>query len=275
MIETLPLFRPLNEKLILLLSNLEKSDWHKKTVAPEWTVKDIAAHLLDTSLRTISIHRDKFEAALDDKISSYEDLVNFLNGLNADWVRAFRRMSPELLIEFLSSTHESFITCLERLDLHSSSRFSVAWAGEETSNNWFHIAREYTERWHHQQQIREAVNQPGILTKEFYYPVLDTFMQALSHQYKSTIASPGTCVEIKIDSAAGGVWYLEREIEKWKLQKSPGHDSQVRVLIPVDLSWKLFTKAVSYSEIKSSISVSGDIRLALPALEMLPVMALR
>jgi hypothetical protein len=35
----------------------------------------------------------------------------------------------------------------------------VAWAGEAESKNWFHVARDYSEKWHHQQQIREAVSQ--------------------------------------------------------------------------------------------------------------------
>lgn len=48
----------------------------------------------------------------------------------------------------------------------------MSWAGEEQSANWFDTAREFTERWHHQQQIRLAVGQPGIMSREFYYPVL-------------------------------------------------------------------------------------------------------
>jgi hypothetical protein len=35
--------------------------------------------------------------------------------------------------------------------------YGVSWAGEEKSANWFDTAREFTERWHHQQQIRLAV----------------------------------------------------------------------------------------------------------------------
>lgn len=275
MIKTLHLFRPLNDKLIFLLSHLEKSDWNKKTVALKWTVKDVTAHLLDTSLRTISLYRDQFEIPTEGTIASYSELVDFLNEMNADWVKALKRLSPQLLIEFLSSTHEAFITCLEKLDSSDTSRFSVAWAGEETSVNWFHIAREYTERWHHQQQIREAVNQPAILTKEFYYPVLDTFMRALPFQYESTDAPEGTVVEIRIDSPAGGTWFVEKKSQKWDLLPSPGRDGQVKINIPVELSWKLFTKAVNYEEIKANVSITGDIHLARPALQMLPVMAVR
>jgi hypothetical protein len=44
--------------------------------------------------------------------------------------------------------------------------FSVARAGEEASLNWFNIAREYSERSLHQQQIREAVGAPGLTGRE-------------------------------------------------------------------------------------------------------------
>ena len=43
--------------------------------------------------------------------------------------------------------------------------FSVAWAGEDKSAHWFDVAREYTEKWHHQQQIRDAVGRPDLASR--------------------------------------------------------------------------------------------------------------
>jgi len=85
----------------------------------------------------------------------------------------------------------------------------VSWAGEEESANWFDTAREFTERWHHQQQIRLAVNKPGIVTREFYFPVLDCFMRALPYAYApcrenlercGNSISPASAVEVGIYS---------------------------------------------------------------------------
>jgi len=53
-IPTLHLFPVLDELLIGLLSSLSPEDWNKPTLARSWSVKDIAAHLLDTNMRTIS-----------------------------------------------------------------------------------------------------------------------------------------------------------------------------------------------------------------------------
>src|SRR6185295_540610 len=148
MIETLSLFRPLNQRLISLLRSLPKEDWNKKTVAGNWTVKDVAAHLLDTNLRFISIYRDGAELKPDVEITSYRSLIDYLNSLNADWVKAMKRVSAEQLTEMLAQTHNEYVIGLENLDPEAPAKFSVAWAGEDVSPNWFHIARDYTAKWH-------------------------------------------------------------------------------------------------------------------------------
>lgn len=272
MIETLHLFRPLNDKLLELLRSLSADEWNKKTVAGNWTVKDVAAHLLDTNMRFISINRDHASLRPDRKLTNYAEVVSYLNELNGDWVKAMKRVSGRQLIDLLDSTHEDYISGLEGLDPNAPAMFSVAWAGEDVSTNWFHIARDYTEKWHHQQQIRHAINKPGILTRDFYKPVLDTFMKALPFKYKDTVATEGTYVKIAVASAAGGSWFIKREKEGWKLVENADTPS-VMIAIPVDISWQLFTKAVRFEAVKDQIRIEGDQQLALPALQMITVMA--
>src|SRR6185295_8531974 len=125
----------------------------------------------------------------------------------------------------------------------------------------------------HQQQIRDAVGQQGILTKEFYRPVLRTFMRALPYKYKDTVAADGTCIQLTIDSEAGGTWWLALKESQWTLSEKKNPDANVKIVVPVDLSWKLFTKAVAFKDVKDSISIEGDERLALPALHMITVLA--
>jgi len=273
MIETLSLFRPLNQKLLSLLNILSKEDWNKKTVARNWTIKDVAAHLLDGNIRTISVYRDGLTLKPDIKMNGYDDLVTFLNHLNEEWVNAMKRVSTDFITDLLSETHQDYLICLEKLNPNAQSLFSVAWAGEEVSANWFHVAREYTEKWHHQQQIRDAVGQQGILTKELYKPVLDTFMRALPFKYKDIKTSSGACIELSIESEAGGKWWLERKNDHWILCNKKNLEPHVRISIPIDLSWRLFTKAVKYETVKDAISIEGDQNLAMPAVKMITVMA--
>jgi len=51
------LLRRVDEKLVDLLGSLEPSEWDLQTLAPLWKVRDVAAHLLDTVLRKLSMVR--------------------------------------------------------------------------------------------------------------------------------------------------------------------------------------------------------------------------
>src|SRR5688572_28031993 len=83
------------------------------------------------------------------------------------------------------------------LDPFAPAKWSVSWAGDEESPNWFDIARELTERWHHQQQIRDATGRPA-LYERYLAPVLDTFVRAVPFTYRGVEGGP---VVLRIDDA--------------------------------------------------------------------------
>ena len=60
MIETIHLFTPLLQELITLLRSLKDEQWHALTVAGEWRVRDVVAHLLQVDLGRLSAHRDGY-----------------------------------------------------------------------------------------------------------------------------------------------------------------------------------------------------------------------
>ena len=53
-------------------------------------------------------------------------------------------------------------------------RWPIDWAGPEPAPIWLHVAREYTERWVHQQHIRDAVGRPGLNERRWLGPVLES-----------------------------------------------------------------------------------------------------
>lgn len=267
-IQTLHLFLPLDQKLIELLKSLSYDEWNKQTVAGQWTVKDVAAHLLDGNMRTLATV-ENFSGDPPGAIHTYKDLVDYLNRLNADWVNAMKRVSPKTIIELLEATQKPCIDYYRSLDLWATARFAVSWAGEEESKNWFHVAREYTERWHHQQQIRDAVNKQGIMERKFFLPLIQTFMMALPHTYRNTLAPEGTIILIKV---TGEEWKIKREAEHWQFTHDPGEIATTIELDP-DTSWKLFTKAIRKEEVMNKVKITGDENLAEPVLRMVSVMA--
>ncbi len=268
------LFQAIHLELLALLRSLTDKDWQKPTVAGDWTVKDLVAHLLDSDIRRLSFQRDELPLPMPETpIENYRDLVGFLNQLNADWVKAAKRISPRLLIEMLSLTSPQVGELFASLDPYGPALFSVAWAGEMASENWFDIAREYTEKWHHQQQIREAVGTPGLTSRRWLHPVLDTFLRGLPHTYRALPAPEGTRVSFLVSGEAGDDWTLQREGENWRLYAGDCSDAVCVAHLDQDAAWRLLTKGLSRDAAAAQIEFSGDAAYGQPLLSMLSVMA--
>jgi uncharacterized protein (TIGR03083 family) len=269
---TAHLFPKLDGMLIELLRSLAPEEWEKQTVSPKWKVKDVAAHLLDTALRGVSISRDGYVAETP-SINSAADLAAFINRMNSEGVTVYRRLSPLVLIRLVEVAAKSLAEFHASRDPYAAAPYGVSWAGEEKSANWFDTAREFTERWHHQQQIRLAVNKPGIMTRELYYPVLDCFFRALPFTYRSVAARPGTYAQINVSGQCGGSWYLCRAEETWQLLQEPSGDKASETTIPQEIAWRIFTKGIDRESALSQIKVSGDIKLGQQVLGMIAIVA--
>ncbi|MFD1605832.1 maleylpyruvate isomerase N-terminal domain-containing protein [Flavobacterium artemisiae] len=272
-IETIHLFPILDQLLIELLTSLTEEEWHAKTVAKKWLVKDIASHLLDGNLRGLSISRDRYFGEKPENINSYSDLVDFLNQLNMTWTNAAKRLSPNVIINLLETTGKEYSKHLEILNPNENAIFSVAWAGEETSLNWFHIAREYTEKFLHQQQIRDAVGKQALFTRELFYPFINTFVQALPHTYRDTKAPVNTIVSLIVSTEIGGKWSIIKKENHWSFIDSLEEEPSASVEIAPQDAWLLFSKGMSPIEALEKVNITGDKELGKIALNVVAVMA--
>jgi uncharacterized protein (TIGR03083 family) len=252
--------------LVELLRSLTPAEWDFQTVAPQWKVRDVAAHLLDTALRKLSIVRDQYVAE-PVEIRSQQDLVALVNRLNHEGVTVYRRLSPSMLIDLMQTA------CTQSADFHESvdprvpAAFNVSWAGEAASLNWFDTARELTERWHHQQQIRLATNRPGIMTPELYYPVLDCFVRGPPHLYRNVDAPEGTTVELVIAGDCGGRWYLAKDAKGWSFVE-PALQCATRVIFPQEIAWRVFTKGIDRTAARAQTEINGDYGLGEKILQL-------
>jgi uncharacterized protein (TIGR03083 family) len=271
-IDAAHLFPILHSRLIQLLRSLDEREWRMPTVAGTWTVKEVAAHLLDTQQRLVSRLRGEPSPSAP-ALESNADLVVFLNRLNAEGVNRYRRLNPDELIALMDEGAAPFADHHRSLDPLAAAPFGVSWAGEETSTNWFHTARELTERWHHQQQIRLATNRPGIMTRELYHPVLDCFMRALPFSYRDKPAAPGAIAQFTVTGESGGTWFLLRDGTGWRLTLSPGGEPISQTIIPEEIAWRIFTKGIGREEGRQLVRVSGDADLGRHVLDTIAIVA--
>ena len=258
-VATAHLFPGLHRHLMELLGDLAPGDWSRPTVAGPWTVRDIVAHMLDSQVRRLSFQRDGHPMIPPDHpIEKYEDLVDLLNGLNADWIRATRRMSPRVLLQFLEVTGPEVSDLFASLNSHGPAFFSVAWADEFESENWFDIGREYTEWWHHQAQIREAVGAPALTSREWLHPALELSMKAFGRGFKDVEAASGTAFVFHVIGEAGDTWSVVAADEGWSVNRGEAPHPAALARCNSDTAWKLFFNALSMEEARRRIVTEGD-----------------
>jgi uncharacterized protein (TIGR03083 family) len=260
-IQVVDRFAPLRSELLTLLASLGEDEWDRPTAAPGWSVKDVTAHLLGGDFAILSGKRDGFRGTYK-KVDDYAQLVDLINRLNAQWVQAMSRMSPRLLMDLLAFTGPEVESCFASLDPMRMGG-PVSWAGPDPAPVWFDIAREFTERWHHQQQIRDATGRPPLYDPYFLGPVLDTFVRALPYSFRHLTAPAETVVRFEISGEAGGVWFLHRT-QEWALVLDWESEPAADVILPQDTAWRLFTKGIGREEARARAAIRGDAGLVSP-----------
>jgi len=261
------MFRPVSGSLVTLLRGLPPEDWRRPTVAGAWLVRDVVAHLLDSTLRRLSFHRDGMTPPPPDRpIDSERDFVAFINELNAQWVAAARRLSPGVLTDLYERASGELADWLESQALDAPALFAVSWAGEQASANWFDIGREFTELWHHQEQIRMAVGAAPLPDARYLHAVIDIAVRGLPHAYRRVVAESGQTVVIDVTGPAGGRWTLVRESDRWTLMRGEPGSETARIRLDENVAWKLLFNALPEADLAHVVSVSGRVELAVALL---------
>lgn len=272
------LFPDVSQRLIALLDSLDDAEWRLPTLSSGRCVKDVAAHLLDGSLRRLSLQRDAYVPPKGQgEPQRDETLLDYLTRLNREWETATRRLSPRVLCRLIEWADEELSRFFQSLDPHGKAVFSVAWAGEDASLNWMDLAREYSEKWHHTQQIFDATARPStIVERRLFFPCLDVFLRALPYTFQQVAAPQGSAVSVKITGEAGGEWSVTRSGESWVLAPRASGAPTAQFTIDQDDAWKLFTKRLDRAEAIRrfpSIRIEGDTELGSHVIDMVSVMA--
>jgi uncharacterized protein (TIGR03083 family) len=247
-------------RLLRLLTSLSGPQWAAPTAAPPWSVKDIALHLLDVDLRWLARARDHDQSGIIPVPADHEQFVHGLAQLNQRWVDGTRILSPPLITGLLAWSGEQLDAYLGTVDLAGPS--SVYWAGQVPL--WFDLAREFTERWVHYRQIREAARPAEAdRQQDEYLPlVLRTFIWGFPHQYQAP-APAGTVIALEIPGV--GAWTLTKTATGWSLGEGHATAPAARLRIAGEAAWRLLTGA-RYDARQAELS--GDPALAEPLLRV-------
>lgn len=246
--------------LLDLLRTLSSQQWDAASDAPGWSVKDLALHLLDDDLGLLSRSRDRDHSsflAMDD----HETFVAALAAKNERWIDGTRGLSARLITELLDWSGGQLDAYYASVDLLSEGY--VSWASDGPVPFWLDMARELTERWVHQMQMREAVGRVDDYAVRYLAIVLRTFVWALPQQYR--VHAP-TATTVQVDLSSGGTWQLMSDgASRWSLAECTTEKPDARAHFSDDAGWRWLTGAVVSSE---GVRLEGPPDLCEPLLDV-------
>jgi len=190
--------------------------------------------------------------------------VALVNAQNAGGVAHSARLSTPVLIELLDISGRQLAAVFATLDPHATALYPVSWAGELVSETWMDIGREYTEHWHHQMQIRDAVGQPRLLEPKWMLPLLDMSVRALPRAYAELRAAAGTTITLAVTGETAGDWSLVRGHDQWQVRTGRPAAPDAIVTIAADDVWRLFYNALPDDDRRQRVTVAGKSDLAAP-----------
>lgn len=208
-LDTRPLLRTVRSRLDDLVDALEGDDWHRPTVCPGWQVRDLVAHLIGDDLGRLSRTHDG-EPGPGPRPD--EDLPRYIDRLNDEWVVALRRLSPPVLLSLLGAGGVEVVELWDAIDLDAPTD-GVSWAGLDDGPAWMDLARDTTEYWIHEQQIREAVDRPLHDAVEAG-TVIDVLARGLPYALRSVDAPHGAVVVVRAEDV-GAAWLVGRRDGRW------------------------------------------------------------
>ena len=252
------LFAKDRDALLELLVALDTADWTTATVCAGWNVHDVALHILDGDLTGVSRRRDGLRVT---EPRPGEGRGSFLNRINKEWVSVARRLSPRVTLELLRVSGPPLFAYLEALDPLTFGE-PVSWAAPGSAPVWLDVAREYMERWVHQQHIRDAVGRPGQGEPEFVRPVIAASMNALPIALARHATGDARSIVVEIDGAAGGVWSVLKQTGEWELFEGASSAARTRVSVGADEWWRVVTLGMRPEDAWAKARIDGDPDLA-------------
>ncbi|HMG43861.1 MAG TPA: maleylpyruvate isomerase N-terminal domain-containing protein [Acidimicrobiales bacterium] len=202
--------------LLDLLSGLEPAAWEAPTECPAWSVKGIALHVLGDDLSLLSRQRDEATNGLLLYAADHPglDFKALLDGFNERWVTAAGFLSTRLVLSLLELSGDltaEYYAAVDPLAPGEQVRF---FGSTGPSPFWQAIAREYAERWLHQQQVRRAVGAPD-LGGEHLVTAARVVLLGLAAHLHDLGASAGDTLAFVIPDV--GRWTLRRGDDGWEL----------------------------------------------------------
>jgi uncharacterized protein (TIGR03083 family) len=234
------LFVTERERLSELLSGLTGEAWERPTPCPGWSVLGLCCHLLGGDFGLLARHRDGYHGTPGPASATEAEFAAWLDELQAEWVRAARRLSPPLVTDLLRWLGPQIAGTFRREDPRARTA-SVSWAGPGPVPAWLDQVRELSEYCIHRQQILQALGRPSDLRGDLAGPVLDGLRWAYPYRLGRAPAQPGDTVTIAVTGPVARTWKLVAGTAGWDYRDRAGPRVAASLTMNTEQAWRLLT----------------------------------
>ena len=241
-----------------LLGDLTDEQWRLPSPLPGWSVQDNVSHIVGTEAMlagepgpTIDIDRD-----------ANEHVRNDIGAFNEQWVEALRVVQPnEVLSRFRELTGVR-LAALDQMSVDEWNAESFTPAGRDTYGRFMQIR--VFDCWLHEQDIRDAVSQPGHQTGLAVEVVLDEMATALGFVVgKKAGASAGESVTFALTDGGAVVRELHVEVgERAVVVAALSGPATVVLTMPVGVMTRRCAGRVGPDDLLDQVVIDGDLSLA-------------
>ena len=251
------LFADERASLLTLVGELSADDWTRSTPCPGWSVLDLVLHLAGNDLGLLARQRDDhFGTRPPATLQGDLQFAAWLDGLQNDWVRAARRLSPRLARDLLSWTGHQVAAMFEQQD-PTAIESTVSWASDGPVPRWLDQARELSECWIHRQQLLESVGRPPDHGIPAAAAVIDTLRWAYPYRLAGLPRPDGETVDIEITGPLSRRWYLQCANGSWRFQPTPGPVVVARLTVTIEQAWRLLSNNLAPKD-QLDLDAKGD-----------------
>lgn len=238
-------FGPRHGALSALLHDLPEEAWNAATPCPGWAVRDITAHIVGDHLGRLARGRDGHDHPESPR--PREPLPQFIDRLNQRMVDVARGWSTRILLDQLEHTGRQIVEFWDHVDMDALGE-PVTWASPEPAPAWLDAARDFTEYWTHEQQIRDAVNRPGGQEPPVAHLVIDTFLRALPQTLNGVDGGDAPTLLFTVSGPGGGDWTCTWDPAGWSIDRRMTSTPDAIVVLDTDTTWRLATRGIEPDE---------------------------
>ncbi len=250
------LFAVERDRLTGLLAGLLAADWERPSPCPGWSVLGLCCHLVGDDFGLLARHREGYYGTPGPGGATEAEFVAWLDELQAEWVRAARRLSPRIVADLLRWAGPQIAGIFRREDARAPTA-SVSWAGPGPVPAWLDQARELSEYWIHRQQILQALGRPSDLRADLAGPVLDGLRWAYPCRLAQARAQPGDTVTIAVTGPVTQTWRLVAAGPGWEFRDQPGPRAVASLAMTTEQAWRLLTNNLPAAG-TARLAASGD-----------------